>query len=99
MASLALGEVMLDNAVDAAAARAASQARTQLAQVVGLAGGNHLHVAVFGVAHPAAQVQLRGLALHKPAKADPLHAALDEEVENQSYLTSESASLSTSIVF
>ncbi len=77
-----LVEMVLDEAIDAAAARAAAKAGAQLGQVIGLAGGNHFHVAVFGVAHPAAQVELAGLALHKPAEADALHAALNEEMKN-----------------
>jgi len=73
---------MLDEAVDAAAARAAAQAGAQLSQVGLAAVRHHFHVAVLGVAHPAAQVELAGFAMYEPAKSDTLYATLDEEVEN-----------------
>ena len=34
------------------------------------------------VAHPAAQAEFGGFAVHEPAKADALHAAADDEVNN-----------------
>ena len=40
------------------------------------------HFAGIGVADPAAQTQLGGLAVHEPAKANALHAPADEEVEH-----------------
>ncbi len=90
---------MLDDSIHAAAARSAIEARPQLIQFLRLARCNDFHLAVLGVAHPAAQVKHTGLTLDEPAKANPLHTALYEKVKNQFYLNKESASLSTSKVF
>jgi hypothetical protein len=46
-------------------------------------GRHHFHVSAFGVANSAAKVELTGFAMHKPAEACTLHAALNEEVKNQ----------------
>ena len=73
---------MLQDAVHAAAARATAQAPAQLIKVLRLAGGHHFHFAVFGVAHPAAQVEFAGLSVNKPAEAYALHAATNEEMNN-----------------
>src|SRR5580698_5551127 len=75
---------MLDDMIDAAAARAAAQAGAQLVQVGWLAGGDYFHVAVFGVAHPAAQLQLAGLTVNEPAKAYALHTSLYQKMKNHS---------------
>ncbi len=75
-------EVMFDEAIDAAAARSAAKALAEFVEVFGGAGGDNFDVAVFGVADPAAQFQLAGLALHEPAESDSLDAAADEEVKN-----------------
>jgi len=71
---------MLDDAVDTAAARAALQARAQFVKIAGRACRDYFNVAILGVAHPAAQIELRGLALNEPAKAHPLHAPLNEKM-------------------
>jgi len=53
---------------------AAAKAGTQFGKVAGRARGNHFDVTVLGVADPAAKVELRGFALHEPAKARrPVH--------------------------
>ena len=52
------------------------------ARSASFAGGHNFDVAVFGVAHPAAQVEFAGFALDKPAKANTLHTALNEEMKN-----------------
>ena len=57
----ALIEKVLDEAIDAAAARAAAQAGAQLGQVGHVARRHHFHMAVLGVAHPAAQRRARWL--------------------------------------
>ena len=75
-------EKMLDQAIHAAAARAAAQAGAQLVQVGFVAVDYYLHIAIFGVAHPAAQIELAGLAMDIPAEAYALYAALNEEVKN-----------------
>ena len=68
---------MLDEAVDAGAARATAQAGAELVQIGGIARRDDFHIAFLGVAHPTAQIELTGLALNKPAKAHPLYAALN----------------------
>ncbi len=75
-------QMVLDDAVDAGAARAAAEAGTKLIEVAGVARRHHFHVAVLGVAHPSAQVKLAGLALYKPAETDSLYTALNEEMKN-----------------
>ena len=80
--SLVIGQRVLDDAVDARAARPFAEAGAKLIQVARFASGNYFHVAVLSVAHPSAQIQFARLALHKPAKADTLHAALNEEMNN-----------------
>jgi len=73
---------MLDEAIDAAAARSTAQAGAQFGQI-GLRAGDHdLHFALFGIAYPSAQVKLSGLTLHIPAEAYALHTALNEKVKN-----------------
>jgi hypothetical protein len=76
---------MFNNVVDAAAARSAVKARAKFGQVLRLARRNYFNIAVFSVAHPTAQVELAGFALHEPAKANPLHAASDQEMKNHGY--------------
>src|SRR5208282_3212597 len=73
---------MFDQAVDATAARSAAQAGAQLGQVGLCAGRYHFHLALFGVAHPAAQVELAGLAVYIPPEAHPLHTALNQKMKN-----------------
>ena len=78
---------MLDQAIHAAAARSAAQAGAQLGQVGLVAMRNHLYVALFGVAHPAAQVQLAGFAVYVPPEPNPLHAALNQEMKDHGFQT------------
>ncbi len=73
---------MLHQPIYAAAAWPAAQAGPQLGQIFGRSRGYHLHFALFGVAHPAAQIQLAGLPLHKPAEAHALHTALNQKMKN-----------------
>ena len=73
---------MLDDPVHAAAARAAAKAGAQLVQVLFVSGGDHFHVAILGIAYPSAQLKLTGLAIDEPAKPNPLHAPLNEEMKN-----------------
>jgi anthranilate synthase/aminodeoxychorismate synthase-like glutamine amidotransferase len=75
---------VFDEVIDSASAWSATEARPQLCKIVGLTGGNHFHVAIFCVAHPAAHLELRGFAVDEPAKSNPLHAALNKEMENHS---------------
>jgi len=69
-------------AVDAASTRTAAQAGAEFVEVSLFAVDYHFNIAVFGVAHPAAQVELAGFAVNVPAEAYTLYAAFDEEVEN-----------------
>ena len=73
-------EVVFDKAVDPASAGAAAEAPAEFVEVFGGAGGDDFDVAVFGVADPAAEVNLAGFAVNEPAEADTLYAALNEEV-------------------
>ena len=68
---------MLNEAVYAASARTSAKAGSQFGQVGLLAMRHYLHLAIFGVAHPAAQVEFAGLAVYEPAKANSLHATLN----------------------
>ena len=74
--------MLLDQAVHAGAARSATKAGAELIQIAGLTRRYNLQVAFLRVAHPAAQAELAGLALHEPAKTNPLNAALNEKMEN-----------------
>jgi anthranilate synthase/aminodeoxychorismate synthase-like glutamine amidotransferase len=78
---------VLDEPVDAAAARAAAQIGAQLGQVLVVTVRHHFNIAVLGIAHPAAQLQLAGLAVHKPAETYPLHATLYQKMKNHELLT------------
>jgi hypothetical protein len=49
----------------------------QFGQIGYVACGHNFHVAVFRVAHPAAQVKFAGLPMHKPPEAHTLHAPLN----------------------
>src|ERR1700722_3624019 len=80
-AGLFFVEIVLDEAVDPAPSRAAAQASAQLIQVGLIAMRNHFHIAVFGIAHPSAQVKLAGFAMDKPAEAHTLHAALNQKMK------------------
>jgi anthranilate synthase/aminodeoxychorismate synthase-like glutamine amidotransferase len=77
----ALVKIMFDDAIDATAARSFAKAGAQLVEIFLVPGGDNLHIAVFGVAHPSTQFQLACFATHEPAKPNPLHAALNEEVK------------------
>jgi hypothetical protein len=81
-AGFGLVHVVLDYVVDAGAAGAFAEAGAKLVEVAGAACGDDFDVAVLGVADPAAEVELGGLALDEPAEADALDAAADQEVEN-----------------
>src|ERR1035438_4030146 len=54
--SLALVQAVLDQAVDATAARPTAQAGSQVCQVALLSRCHHLNFALLGVAHPSAQI-------------------------------------------
>jgi len=85
--------MVLDEVIDAASARAATQAGAQLGQVGFVAVRHHFHVAVFGVAHPAAQVEFAGLAVYIPAEAHALHATLNQEMKDHKVSTKASLAL------
>jgi hypothetical protein len=73
---------MFNDAIDTAAAWAALQTGSKLIEIGWLTGGDDFHVAFFGVADPAAQIEFAGLAMYEPAEADALHAALNKEVKD-----------------
>jgi hypothetical protein len=73
---------VFDYAVDTAATRAAAEAGAELVEVGLFAVDEDFHIAVFGVADPAAEVEFAGLAVNIPAEAYALYPALNEEVKN-----------------
>ncbi len=75
--SLALVKIVLNHVIHAAAARPTSQAGPQFRQIFQRAGGHNFHVAFFGIAHPAPQIEFTRLPVHIPPEADPLHAPFD----------------------
>src|SRR5436305_14468412 len=75
--------MMFDELVDAGAARALAESGAEIGEVFDGPGRDHFHVAVLGVAYPAAEVQIAGLAMHEPAKSHALHTPADEEVKHQ----------------
>src|SRR5277367_5389930 len=54
----------------------------QFGQVVLVASGEDLDMAVFGIANPAPKVEFSGFAMDKPAKTNALDAAFDEVIVN-----------------
>jgi hypothetical protein len=76
---------VLDDAVDTAATGAAAEAGAELIQVRLIAMDQHFYIAIFGVADPAAEVELAGFAVNVPAEAYTLYSALNEEVENHGF--------------
>jgi hypothetical protein len=68
---------VLDDFVDAAAAGAFLERGAQLGEGCWIAGDDDFDFAVFGVAHPAFELKLAGLAMYEPAEAYPLNTASD----------------------
>jgi hypothetical protein len=75
-------ERVLKDVVYTAAARATTKTDTQIIEILGVASGNNLDIAVFCITDPAAKVQFAGLSVNKPAKTDTLHAATDKKVKH-----------------
>jgi hypothetical protein len=73
-----VGEIVLLDVVDAASARAFPEGLFELFDVFGGAGDDDFDVALVGVADPAAETDLGGLALDEPAEADPLYPSLHQ---------------------
>ena len=73
---------MLDYAVDTATTRTSAKAGAEFVKVRLFAMDYDFHIAIFGVAHPAAEIELAGFAVNIPAEAYALYAALNEEVKN-----------------
>ncbi len=73
---------MFYNSVNAAASRTFSQGNLQLRKQHFIARGHNLNVSPVGVLHPAAESKFSRLPLHKPAEANTLHTAFDQEMEN-----------------
>ncbi len=78
----AIVEEMLDDAIDAASAGAAMEAVSQLDEIRFVAGCDDFYIAILSVAHPAAQLELAGFALHEPAEANALYPSLNQKVKN-----------------
>jgi hypothetical protein len=62
------------------------QLSPQLAQRFNIARGHHLDLAGVGVSHPTVQPKLGRLAMHEPAKPNPLHTPANEKVKDHVYL-------------
>lgn len=75
-------QCVFDKPVHTASARTGAQTCAKVVEVVRLARCDDFHVPVFGISNPAAQLQFAGLAMDKPAEANPLHAALNEEMKD-----------------
>jgi hypothetical protein len=81
------GQFVLDDGVDAAAARAFVEFGAELCEGFGVASGEEFDFAVVGVADPSAQAERGGLAMDEPAKADALHTSADKKVKNHMELS------------
>lgn len=79
---LAFIEDMFDNAIDTAAARAEFETGAQLIEIGRVSGRDDFYIALLSVAHPTAQLELAGLPMNEPAKANPLHAPLNLEMND-----------------
>jgi hypothetical protein len=78
-------KVVLNYVVDAGTARSAADGGAQFGKVFRSAGSHDFHVAVFGVADPAMQIEFGRLALDKPAESDSLDTAANEEVKDHKF--------------
>ena len=74
--------MVLNKLIDAGAPRAAPQARAQVSQIVDRTRGHNFHVTVFGVAHPATEIEFAGLAVNKPAESHTLNTPANQEVKH-----------------
>ncbi len=77
--------MMLDEMIDAAASWTTAKTGSQLCEVGFISGGHNFDLAIFSVAHPAAEVELAGLAVHEPAKAYALYTTLNQEMKNHCF--------------
>jgi len=84
---LALIQITLDEVIHAAAARSAAQDGPQFWPDLRPSPRPPPRPRLLGIAHPAAQVKLAGLPLHKPAKAHPLHPSLNQKNEEPSLVS------------
>lgn len=73
---------MLDDGVDAAAARTLVEFGAEFGEGFGIAGSEEFDFAAIGVADPSAQAECGGLAMDEPAEADALNTPANEKVEN-----------------
>jgi hypothetical protein len=85
-------KIVLYKAIHSAPSRSPAKACAQFRQVVGTARGHNLHVAVLGIAYPAAQIQFAGLAMDKPSEPNALHSTLNQEMKNHRSQTNVSLS-------
>src|ERR1700679_2104359 len=73
---------MFNDSINSAASRTLLQGNLQLREQRFVARGHNLNVSLVGVLHPAVQAKFSRLPLHEPAEANPLHATLDQEMED-----------------
>jgi hypothetical protein len=50
---------------------------SKIGKLLRVTGGYHLYMSILGVAHPALQPELAGLAMDEPAESHTLHAAFN----------------------
>ena len=86
---LAVVEPVLQNAIHPAATGTATETAAEVIKVFCRAGSDDLDIAVFCVANPAAQLQLAGLTVNKPAETDTLYTAANEKVKHHKASVSE----------
>ena len=75
-------KLVLDDLVDARAARALLQLGPQVGKVLGWAARDDFDIARIGITHPAMQPERRRFAVHEPAKAHTLHSSANKKVKN-----------------
>src|SRR6202034_1760435 len=79
---------MFNHSIHTASARSLAQLRTQLRNRLGVSCRDNFHLASIRIAHPTTQPQLRRLAMHEPAKPNPLHTSANEKVNHHRRLCS-----------
>jgi hypothetical protein len=80
--AFALGQLILEHSIHSAASRTLVQRSPQLCQQRFIAGSHNLNVTLNRVPHPATQAEFSRLTLHKPAEANALNSAFDEEMKH-----------------
>jgi hypothetical protein len=80
--AFALGQLILEHSVHSAASRTLVQCNLQLCQRCFIAGSHNFNITLVRVPHPATKAKFSRLTLHKPAEANALNSAFDEEMKH-----------------